>query len=158
MGRVSSHLIWAGTLISVSSCTRSLQALNHSRPLSPDEIPSCQHVNTENEGWYVRNELLQKVTCNGRHAVCEKVGDSSAWTSVIRSNIRLVRFESCAEQAPPACVSPGTKSEGWQASNWFQWDSCANLAIICQGIGTRTEGWYSFEKHSPLPIANKHCR
>jgi hypothetical protein len=139
------------------SQTNSNALFQETNTVPPSSVPTCQQANTPEEGWYINGNLIQKDRCIGRFAECERTGDKSVWVSIIRRNMRLVRFETCDEKALPICANAGTKSEGWQAADWFQWDTCAKQGITCQGVGSRSEGWYSFEKEDPKPIENKSC-
>ncbi len=164
MGRVSTPVIWTCSIISLGGCTKGLHSQVETnansfsaKSPSPTITPKCLRIGSNDEGWYLGEKLLEKIQCSGKFAECLPKDDKLVWTSFIRKNIRLIRFESCEEKAPPHCVNSGTKSEGWQAADWFQWDACTEQGVICHGIGTRSEGWYSYEQDAQQPIGNYRC-
>lgn len=165
MGQIPALLFWAGILMCTQGCTKTLRANKNFSDFSffsnsgtTHSSPECQQTDTENEGWYLNGALIQRAHCAGRFAECQTQNEKKQWVSFTRSNIRLVRFENCEDKKVPLCSAAATKNEGWQASDWFQVDSCANLGIACQNVGTRSEGWYAFEKRDVQPLDNVSCK
>jgi hypothetical protein len=163
MGRIATQVFGVSLIITSLGCARLLRSQANPNTLfqetkgSRSSVPTCEQTNTTEEGWYIKGNLIQKDRCAGRFAECAQLNGKGAWVSFIRRNMRLVRFETCEERHSPVCANAGTKSEGWQAADWFQWDTCSNQGIACQSVGSRSEGWYSFEKEDVRPLENKRC-
>lgn len=156
--------IWCISLsVSAVSCVKLFSAQSKNSVSTtvlrkaPESLPNCQQVGSSNEGWYIKGVLLNRTPCEGRAVDCGVQNSQEGWFSFVKKDMRLVRYENCLGKSIPACVNVGTKSEGWQGEDWFQWDSCAGLAIMCDAVGTRSEGWHSFEQKQIEFISKISC-
>jgi hypothetical protein len=163
MSRNWTTLLCACLFVTTGSCTKLFSAQSKNSisgtvlRKAPESTPICQQVGTSNEGWYINGKNIKTSPCEGRVTDCVKQNSQEGWFSFVKKDMRLVRYDSCAGKNIPACVNVGTKSEGWQGEDWFQWDSCAGLAIMCDAVGTRSEGWHSFEQKQIEFLAQARC-
>jgi hypothetical protein len=59
----------------------------------------------------------------------------------------------------PICVATNTPYEGWMFPGKHEIHSanCSNKVMECSGIGTRSEGWYVFEKQNIALLQYASC-
>lgn len=115
--------------------------------------PLCVDIGTSSEGWALPGHEFQikKAHCADKVVECKNIGTrSEGWYIFEKQNIRLMQYSNCENKTLiPQCVFIGTPYEGWVVPARglrLYYHKCSEQGVECGAQGTRSEGWYIFNK------------
>ena len=149
-----SHLDREKDTSSATPCIQLVVTTNNQKPAN------CQAVGTPAEGWYQAGKVIQHShSCSSELLTCGSA-PQKGWYVQKKTNKKLLKQEECGRQRSGLLCKTMGQVTGWYRDQDLISvdDSCIRKSIECNGIGTTSEGWFTYEKTSPQLLVADTCQ
>lgn len=120
---------------------------------------SCNAAGTPAQGWYQSGKILKlSSSCANETLFCGAY-PSPGWYVQKKSQKVLAKAERCGFQREMPVCKTSQSITGWHVGERLisRDDECSYKQMECAGAGTKTEGWYVYERSTPSLLVAGSC-